>query len=449
MDMSSHKSGLKAHPARNLKGKLRVPGDKSISHRSLMFSAMAVGKSRVEGLLESEDVLATANAMRAYGATIDRDDDGIWHIQGVGIGGFLEPTDVIDYGNAGTGVRLAMGLATHGDFVTRFTGDASLCSRPMGRVLDPLKLMGLEVLESDGDRLPLAVRGPRQPVPMRYEVPMPSAQVKSAVLLAGLNAPGETIVVEKVFTRDHTEKMLVGFGAELNIETAADGTRTITLTGQPEFKPQSLLVPGDPSSTGFPMVAALIVPDSDVTIEGVLMNASRTGLITTLLEMGADITIQNERESGGEAIADLRICSSELKGVTVPEDRAASMIDEYPVLAVAAAFAQGDTHMEGLAELRVKECDRLSATAFGLKVNGVACIEGKDTLTVTGGKVPGGGVVPTHLDHRIAMAFLVMGLASENGVAVDDAGHIATSFPTFHSFMSELGAEIVPFDPNA
>lgn len=447
--MTAHKAGLMAQPARNLSGNLRVPGDKSISHRSLMFSAMAVGESRVEGLLESDDVLATANAMRAFGATIDKDGDSIWHIHGVGIGGFLEPEEMIDYGNAGTGVRLALGLAAHGDFVTRFTGDASLRSRPMGRVLDPLRLMGLEVLESNDDRLPLAVRGPARPAPMRYETPVPSAQVKSAVLLAGLNAPGETTIVERVFTRDHTEKMLVGFGADLTVDTANDGTRTIVLMGQPDFKPQSIIVPGDPSSAGFPMVAALIVPGSDVTIQGVLMNESRTGLIKTLLEMGADIAIQNERESGGEAIADLHVKASELKGVTVPEARAASMIDEYPVLAVAAAFAVGDTHMEGLAELRVKECDRLSATAFGLKANGVTCVEGKDTLTVTGGVVPGGGTVPTHMDHRIAMAFLVMGLGSQKGVAVDDAGHIATSFPTFTRFMADLGAEITPFDADA
>nr|WP_306264237.1 3-phosphoshikimate 1-carboxyvinyltransferase [Pararhizobium sp. IMCC3301] len=449
--MTAQKAGLMAHPARDLAGTLRVPGDKSISHRSLMFSAMTIGESRVEGLLESQDVLATADAMRAFGATIDTDAHGIWHIHGVGIGGFLEPQDEIDYGNAGTGVRLALGLAAHGDFVTRFTGDASLRSRPMGRVLDPLRLMGLEVLESVNDRLPLAVRGPTRPAPMRYEVPMPSAQVKSAVLLAGLNAPGETTVVERVFTRDHTEKMLAGFGADLTVDTAADGTRTIVLQGQPEFKPQSLLVPGDPSSAGFPMVAALIVPGSDITIEGVLMNVSRTGLITTLLEMGADIVIHNERQSGGEAIADLQVRASVLKGVVVPAGRAASMIDEYPVLAVAAAFASGETHMEGLAELRVKECDRLAATAFGLKVNGVACVEGKETLTVTGtgGAVTGGGIVPTHLDHRIAMAFLVMGLGSKQGVAVDDAGHIATSFPTFQTFMAELGADITPFDADA
>ena len=422
--MTAQKAGLMAHPARDLAGALRVPGDKSISHRSLMFSAMTIGESRVEGLLESQDVLATADAMRAFGATIDKDADGIWHVHGVGIGGFLEPQNEIDYGNAGTGVRLALGLATHGDFVTRFTGDASLRSRPMGRVLDPLRLMGLEVLESENDRLPLAVRGPSRPAPMRYEVPMPSAQVKSAILLAGLNAPGETTIIERVFTRDHTEKMLAGFGADLSVDMAADGTRTIVLQGQPEFKPQSLLVPGDPSSAGFPMVAALIVPGSDITIEGVLMNVSRTGLITTLLEMGADIVIHNERQSGGEAIADLQVRASALKGVVVPAARAASMIDEYPVLA---------------------------ATAFGLKVNGVACVEGKETLTVTGtgGTVTGGGIVPTHLDHRIAMAFLVMGLGSKQGVAVDDAGHIATSFPTFRTFMAKLGADITPFDADA
>lgn len=441
--MSESKVGLKALPSSGLNGHVKVPGDKSISHRAIMFSALAVGKSQVEGLLESGDILSTIDAMRAYGASVEKGSDGTWHIHGVGIGNFQTPENIIDYGNAGTGVRLALGLAAHSEITSRFTGDASLCSRPMGRVLDPLGMMGLEILESQNGRLPLTVRGPSVARPMRYEVPMPSAQVKSAVLLAGLGAPGETTVVERVFTRDHTEKMLVGYGAELNVATAEDGTRTITLIGQPKLNPQNILVPSDPSSSAFPIVGALIVPNSELLIAGVLMNPSRTGLITTLLEMGADIEIQNQRQSGGEDIADLLVKHSELRGVTVPGARAASMIDEYPVLAVAAAFAKGKTHLEDLGELRVKECDRLAATAFGLKANGVECEEGKDWLTITGGPVKGGGLVPTHLDHRIAMAFLVMGLAAENPVSVDDAQHIATSFPNFQDFMSDLGGEIV------
>lgn len=441
---------LTSRKAKALSGTVSVPGDKSISHRALMFATMAVGQSRITGLLEGADILSTADAMRAYGANIAKQADGTWTVHGVGLGSFLEPEGVIDYGNAGTGVRLAMGLAAHGGFVSRFTGDASLRSRPMGRVLNPLRQMGLKVLEGVDDKLPITVQGPDLPAPIRYETPVPSAQVKSAVLLAGLNAPGETVVVEKVFTRDHTEKMLTGFGAELDVQTAADGTRTITLQGQPSFTPQDVLVPGDPSSTGFPLVAALIIPDSDITIEGVLMNESRTGLLLTLQEMGGDIAIVNERLSGGEAIADLRVKSSALKGVTVSEERAASMIDEYPVLAIAAAFAEGTTHMEGLAELRVKECDRLAVTAHGLKANGVACVEGKDTLTVTGmANVPGGGTVPTHLDHRIGMSFLVMGAASDNPVSIDDAGHIGTSFPGFADFMNGLGADIRPAQDEA
>ncbi len=441
--MSDLMVGLKALPASGLTGQVKVPGDKSISHRAIMFSALAVGESKVEGLLESGDILSTIGAMRSYGASVEKDSGGIWHIHGVGIGNFQEPEDTIDYGNAGTGVRLAMGLAAHSDITTTFTGDASLRSRPMNRVLDPLQMMGLEVIDGKDGRLPLTVRGPQVPRPMRYEVPMPSAQVKSAVLLAGLGAPGETTAIERVFTRDHTEKMLVGYGAELDIQTAQDGIRTITLIGQPNLKPQDILVPSDPSSSAFPIVAALIVPGSEVLINGVLMNPSRTGLITTLLEMGADIEIQNQRQSGGEDIADLLVKHSELRGVSVPGSRAASMIDEYPVLAVAAAFAKGTTHLEELGELRVKECDRLAATAFGLKANGVECEEGKDWLTIKGGAVKGGGLVPTHMDHRIAMAFLVMGLAAQNPVRVDDAQHIATSFPNFQPFMAELGAEII------
>ncbi|RDE09425.1 3-phosphoshikimate 1-carboxyvinyltransferase [Pelagibacterium lacus] len=430
---SAHKSGP-------LSGSIAVPGDKSISHRAMMFGAMALGRTRVSGLLEGEDVLATGRAMQALGARIEKRGD-VWEIDGVGVGGFTAPQTDLDFGNAGTGVRLAMGLVGAYPFTTRFVGDASLTARPMKRVLDPLRAIGVEVVEHHDDRLPIALKGPTDPVPVHYRVPMASAQVKSCVLLAGLAIPGTTTVIEPVMTRDHTEKMLEGFGADIHIETDADGVRTITVQGLPELKAQDLVVPGDPSSAGFPLVAALIVPGSDVLIENVLMNPTRTGLIDTLIEMGGDITIENRRISGGEDIADLRVRHSRLRGVRVPPERAPSMIDEYPVLAVAAAFAQGVTEMPGIEELRVKECDRLSAVARGLEANGVACEEGADYLIVTGGaRVPGGGTVATHLDHRIAMSFLVMGMASDNPVTVDDDRMIATSFPSFMADFTRLGA---------
>ncbi|MEO1066312.1 MAG: 3-phosphoshikimate 1-carboxyvinyltransferase [Pseudomonadota bacterium] len=425
-----------------LKGRVRVPGDKSISHRVLMLGASAIGKTTASGLLESEDVLATADAMRALGATVHRDEDGIWHVNGLGIGGFLEPNQPLDFGNAGTGSRLCMGLVAGSGIACTFIGDASLSSRPMGRILNPLREMGVQVIASSGDRLPLTLKGPDMVLPITYRVPMPSAQVKSAVLLAGLGSPGTTTVIEPVMTRDHTERMLTGFGADLSVETAEDGVRTITLKGPSELKPRHVDVPGDPSSAGFPIVAALITPGSDVTIENVLMNTTRTGLMETLLEMGADLTIENRRDAGGEEVADIRACHSILKGVDVPADRAPSMIDEYPVLAVAAAFADGVTTMHGLAELRVKECDRLAVTARGLEANGVDCVEGEDSLSVTGGLVPGGGTVAVHMDHRIAMSFLVMGGASDKPVHVDDTTHIATSFPSFQKLMSDLGAAL-------
>ena len=425
-----------------LKGIIRVPGDKSISHRSLMFGALAIGETTIKGLLESDDVIATADAMRALGARVLRGDDGIWRVNGVGVGGFLEPAKPLDFGNAGTGSRLCMGLVAGSGISCTFIGDASLSSRPMGRILNPLREMGIQVSANSGDTLPLTVSGPDMVLPIEYRVPMPSAQVKSAVLLAGLGAPGITTVIEPVMTRDHTEKMLQGFGADLTVETAKDGTRTIRLQGQPKMTPQNIDVPGDPSSSAFPLVAALIVPDSDVTIENMLLNKTRTGLIETLLEMGANIEILNKRENGGEEIADVRVHYSALKGVDVPAERAPFMIDEYPVLAVAASFAEGTTVMNGLEELRVKECDRLAVTAEGLKANGVSCIEGEDTLTVTGGPVKGGGQVAVHMDHRIAMSFLVMGLASQEPVSVDDTTHIATSFPSFVSLMGDLGARL-------
>ena len=423
-----------------LSGSIRVPGDKSISHRAMMFGAMASGRTTVTGLLEGEDVLATGRAMAALGARVEKLGD-TWQVDGVGVGGFTQPQSDLDFGNAGTGVRLTMGLVGAYPFVTRFVGDASLTARPMKRVLDPLRAIGVEVVEHHDNRLPIALRGAAKPNPVNYRVPMASAQVKSCVLLAGLVIPGTTTVIEPIMTRDHTEKMLQGFGADISIKTDAEGVRTISVAGLPDLKAQNLIVPGDPSSAGFPLVAALIVPGSEVVIENVLMNPTRTGLIDTLIEMGGDITIENRRISGGEDIADLRVRHSRLKGVRVPAERAPSMIDEYPVLAVAAAFAQGRTEMVGIEELRVKESDRLAAVARGLEANGVACEEGEDYLIVEGrGMAPGGGTVATHLDHRIAMSFLVMGMASEKPVTVDDDRMIATSFPSFEADFTRLGA---------
>ena len=428
----------------NLSGHIRIPGDKSISHRSLMFGALASGETRISGLLEGDDVIHTANAMRAMGAKITK-DNGVYVIHGTGNGCLLEPEQPLDFGNAGTGARLTMGLVGTYAMKTRFIGDASLSKRPMGRILDPLRLMGVQVEASEGDRLPLTLWGAVTPNPITYRVPMASAQVKSAVLLAGLNTPGITTVIEPVMTRDHTEKMLVGFGADLEVETDSEGVRYIHLEGQGELHGQVITVPGDPSSAAFPIVAALITEGSDITIENVLLNPTRTGLIITLLEMGADISFENKRQTGGEEVADIRVRSSRLKGVKVPKERAPSMIDEYPVLAVAAAFAEGKTVMEGLAELRVKESDRLSAVADGLKKNGVDCEEGKDFLVVVGdpsAKNIGGGTVTTHLDHRIAMSFLVLGLGAEKPVTIDDKRMIATSFPEFMGLMAKLGAHI-------
>ena len=428
-----------------LSGTARVPGDKSISHRSFMFGGLAAGETRITGLLEGEDVLRTGAAMRAMGAQMEKKGDE-WIIHGTGNGALLQPEAELDFGNAGTGSRLTMGLVGTYDMEVTFIGDASLSKRPMARVLEPLRQMGTQVLRATpGDRMPLTLRGPRQAAPITYRVPMASAQVKSAVLLAGLNTPGVTTVIEPVMTRDHTEKMLRGFGADIEVETDEQGVRHIFLTGQGTLKGRTIAVPGDPSSAAFPLVAALLVPGSDIVIRNVLMNPTRTGLIATLLEMGASIDILDQRDAGGEDVADLRVRSSELKGVTVPAERAPSMIDEYPVLAVAASFAEGETFMQGLEELRVKESDRLSAVANGLKANGVDCTETETALKVRGvpgGKGIGGGMVETHLDHRIAMSFLVMGLASEKPVTVDDQTMIATSFPEFMDLMAGLGAVI-------
>ena len=434
-----------ASPSQGLSGRVRVPGDKSISHRAFMFGGLAAGETRITGLLEGEDVLRTGEAMKAMGARIEKAGDA-WLIRGVGNGALLEPEAPLDFGNAGTGSRLTMGLVGTYDMKTTFIGDASLSKRPMARVLDPLRLMGTQVLDAaPGDRMPLTLQGPRRAAPIEYRVPMPSAQVKSAVLLAALNTPGTTTVIEPVMTRDHTEKMLAGFGAALEVETDAAGVRHIRIEGEGRLAGQTIAVPGDPSSAAFPLVAALIAPGSDIVIENVLMNPTRTGLIDTLLEMGGSIEVLDPRKAGGEDVADLRVRSSELKGVTVPPERAPSMIDEYPVLAVAAAFAEGQTMMEGLEELRVKESDRLAAVARGLEANGVDCAEGEASLVVRGrpgGKGLGGATVETHLDHRLAMSFLVLGLATERPVTVDDRAMIATSFPEFFGLMASLGARI-------
>ncbi len=444
--MTSHavKKPLSSRRTGALGGSARIPGDKSISHRSVLFGGIASGRTSITGLLEGEDVLNSIAAIRAFGAVARKQDDA-WLIDGVGNGALLAPREALDFGNSGTGCRLFMGLLGTYDFTSSFVGDPSLSGRPMNRVLDPLRLMGCQVVsQAEGGRLPITLHGAREANPIVYRVPVPSAQVKSAVLLAGLNAPGITTVIEPVMTRDHTEKMLKGFGAQIAVETDPAGVRTISLSGQGSLSGQPIAVPGDPSSAAFPIVAALIAPGSDITVLNMLMNPARTGLILTLQEMGGDIHILATRNEGGEEVADLRIRHSELTGVAVPPERAPSMIDEYPVLAVAAAFAKGETLMQGLDELRVKESDRLAAVARGLEANQVPCEEGPDWLRVTGrpdGKGLGGGTVRTHLDHRIAMAFLVMGLASEKPVSVDDASPIATSFPEFEGLMTALGAQ--------
>ncbi|WP_044025178.1 3-phosphoshikimate 1-carboxyvinyltransferase [Roseobacter litoralis] len=428
-----------------LTGEARVPGDKSISHRSLILGALSVGETRISGLLEGQDVLDTAKAMRAFGATVTDHGGGEWSVYGVGVGGFAEPDGVIDCGNSGTGVRLIMGAMATSPISATFTGDASLNGRPMARVTDPLALFGAQSHGRQGGRLPMTLVGAADPVPVTYTVPVPSAQVKSAVLLAGLNAPGQTVVIEAEATRDHTERMLAGFGAEISVEDTDEG-RVITLTGQPELKPQKIDVPRDPSSAAFPVCAALIVPGSDVLVPGIGLNPTRAGLFTTLREMGADLTYENERVEGGEPVADLRArFSPDLTGIEVPPARAASMIDEYPVLSVVASFARGDTVMRGVKELRVKESDRIDAMASGLRANGVAVEDGPDWWIVTGqghGNVAGGATCASFLDHRIAMSFLVLGMATQKPVKVDDAGPIATSFPIFEPLMAQLGARI-------
>jgi 3-phosphoshikimate 1-carboxyvinyltransferase len=422
---------------------VRVPGDKSMSHRALILGALAVGETTISGLLEGEDVLNTANSMRALGAQVERTADFTWRVQGVGVSGFAQPKVPLDFGNSGTGCRLVMGAVAGCPIAAVFDGDASLRSRPMRRVLDPLELMGAKVISGgEGGRLPLTLKGARDPVPITYRSPVASAQIKSAVLLAGLAAPGVTTVIEPEASRDHTELMLKHFGAVIISTPEGSHGRRIALTGQPELRGARIVVPADPSSAAFPLVAALIVAGSDVFLTDVMTNPLRTGLFTTLRDMGASIEEAGVRTDTGEPMAQLRVRASKLRGVEVPPERAPSMIDEYLVLSVAASFAEGTTIMRGLKELRVKESDRLAATAAMLRVNGVkAEISGDDLIVEGRGHVPGGGLVSTHMDHRIAMSALVMGLSSDTPVKVDDTAFIATSFPDFIPMMRSLGAE--------
>jgi 3-phosphoshikimate 1-carboxyvinyltransferase len=437
-------AALTANKSTGLKGRIRVPGDKSISHRALIMGALSIGETVVHGLLEGEDVLNTAAALRAFGAEVERRPDGAWHIHGRGVGGFDEPDQVLDLGNSGTGVRLLMGVAGGNPITTFFTGDASLVGRPMARVSTPLEQMGIRFVSREGGRLALAFIGPTTLLPIEYTLPVASAQVKSAILLAGLAAPGETTVIEPQPTRDHTETMMRQFGATVRVEDHADGSRAITLVGEPELTGQVVQVPTDPSSAAFPAVAALITEGSELMLERVGINPLRFGLFEVLAEMGADITVEPLNDGGGEPLANLTVRSTRLRGRDVPAEIAPRMIDEYPILAVAAAFAEGTTVMNGLAELRVKESDRLGATARGLAACGVEVEESDDRLVVhgSGGAVPGGGMIAADLDHRIAMAFLVLGLGAEAPVTIDDGAPIETSFPAFSSLMRDIGADI-------
>ncbi len=448
-DFEGRSAGIMATPlisggSDRFEGDIRVPGDKSISHRALMVAAVAVGETAVHGLLESDDVLRTAAALESLGAEFACGDAGLCKIEGVGVGGLAEPDRVLDMGNSGTGTRLLIGLVASHPLTCHFTGDKSLCARPMARLTTPLRQMGARFVARGGSRLPLAVIGADTPVPLTYRLPVPSAQVKSAILLAALNAPGRTTVIEPRATRDHTEILLRHFGVDILVEDLDEDGRAITLTGQPEIMGCEVRVAGDPSSAAFPVVAALLVPGSEITLRDVGVNPLRMGLYETLRDMGADIAFENRREVAGEAVADLIVRAGALSGVEVPPERAASMIDEYPVLAVAAACAEGATTMHGLAELRVKESDRLAAVAEGLSACGVRVEEAEDSLTVhgAGGPPPGGGRIMSRLDHRIVMAFLVLGVAAKKPVHIDDGSVIDTSFPGFVDLMNDLGAHI-------
>lgn len=438
-------NALVSHKTPSLRGTVRIPGDKSISHRALILGSLAVGTTTLTGLLDSADVMATAVALRQMGARIAQDGDGTWRVDGVGIGGLREPGGVLDLGNSGTGVRLLMGVAASHPFTSFFTGDASLRARPMDRIIRPIEAIGAQVRARGGARLPLMIEGTAEAVPIEYAPPMASAQVKTAVLLAGLNAAGTTRVIEATPTRDHTERLLGLFGAELEVEDGGRG-HVVSLTGQPELVPQALAVPGDPSSAAFPAVGAILSPDAEVTLQNVCLNPLRTGLYETLREMGADISFTNEKEAAGETVADVVVRSSDLRGVDVPPERSASMIDEYPVLGAAAACASGTTRLHGLGELRLKESDRLSAMAQGLAACGVTVRETADGIEIEGtGQPPQGGAhIVTDFDHRVAMAFLVLGAVTAEPVTVDDDSSIATSFPDFVPLMNGLGARIAP-----
>ena len=436
---------MRASSSRPLKGEVSIPGDKSISHRSLILGALAIGQTRITGLLEGQDVLDTARAMVGFGAQVEKVEGGEWYVEGVGVGGFAEPETVVDCGNSGTGVRLIMGAMATTPINVTFTGDHSLNSRPMGRVTDPLSKFGVATFGRSKGRLPMTIVGARSPIPIQYTVPVPSAQVKSALLLAGLNVPGDTIITETEKTRDHTERMLSSFGAEIKVEDYSN-RRLITLSGYSELKGQNVRVPSDPSSAAFPICAAITIEGSEILVPNITLNESRAGLFTTLLEMGANLSFENEREESGEPIADIRACfSPDLQGIEVPPERAASMIDEYPILAVVAANASGETRMRGVRELRVKESDRIDAMAKGLRSNGVSVDEGEDWWIVKGngaGSVKGGSTCQTFLDHRIAMSFLILGLSSQKYIDIDDCSPINTSFPNFIQLMRELGANL-------
>ena len=444
MSVYNEPTPMISQKSKNLRGTALIPSDKSISHRSLILGAMCVGRTRITGLLEGQDVLDTARAMESFGAHVERGSDGVWLVDGVGVGGFSEPNRAIDCGNSGTGVRLMMGSMATSPITATFLGDESLSKRPMARVTDPLRLFGTQCYGRAGPKLPLTIVGAENPIPIRYTVPVPSAQVKSAILLAGLNSPGQTMVTEQEATRDHTERMLKGFGAVINIEKNQNGT-AIILDGQPELKCQSIVVPRDPSSAAFPVCAALIVEGSDIIVPNIGLNPTRVGLFKTLREMGANLDYQNIHEEGGEPVADLRVQFSNLNGVEVPAERAASMIDEYPILAVVASFANGKTIMRGIKELRVKESDRIDAMARGLSQCGVHVEQDIDFMVIHGrgpDGVMGGSTCQTFLDHRIAMAFLCMGLATKKPIEIDDYGPIMTSFPNFQGLMVGLGANL-------
>ena len=436
---------MRASSTGPLKGEVSIPGDKSISHRSLILGALAIGQTRITGLLEGQDVLDTARAMVSFGAQVEKVEGGDWYVDGVGVGGFAEPETVVDCGNSGTGVRLIMGAMATTPINVTFTGDHSLNSRPMGRVTDPLSKFGVATFGRSKGRLPMTIVGARSPIPIQYTVPVPSAQVKSALLLAGLNVPGDTIITETEKTRDHTERMLSSFGAEIKVEDYSN-RRLITLSGYSELKGQNVRVPSDPSSAAFPICAAITVEGSDILVPNITLNETRAGLFTTLIEMGANLSFENEREESGEPVADIRACfSPDLQGIEVPPERAASMIDEYPILAVVAANASGETRMRGVRELRVKESDRIDAMAKGLRSNGVSVDEGEDWWIVKGngaGSVKGGSTCQTFLDHRIAMSFLILGLSSQKYIEIDDCSPINTSFPNFIQLMRELGANL-------